>query len=361
MGRPVPPINWGLRDYSVTGQLGREGTLEEYIEKLVIGFREARRVLRQDGILILNLGDAYAGSGKGPTGHNGIGDQERRQGFTGGDASALNVGRRVASGFKPKDLMLLPFKVAESVRADGWYLRSVLPWIKRNAMPESVIDRPGSAVEYIFLFSKSPAYYFDTHAVRKQGATSSGRNMRNSDLFFDTWQGLLTNDDDDLLALVVNPRASALQHFASFPEKLVEPFVRAGSSERGVCPSCLAPWRRVVERGGIRGSWTDHVRDAEEGRSRPSSVKTAAARAYENGAYFVSTLDWEPTCRCDAGESRPATILEPFLGSGTTALVAARLGRSCIGVELSGTYAERAERRIRFECPMFTDVEVSHG
>jgi len=154
------PPYFQLRNYNVDGQIGMEETPELFVQKLVDVFREVRRVLRNDGTLFLNIGDSYAGSGRGPTGKNGIGDQGKRQGFT-------NPGVFVPDGMKPKDMIGIPWMVAFALRADGWYLRSDIIWSKPNPMPESVTDRCTKSHEYIFLLAKKPHYYYDGYAIRE--------------------------------------------------------------------------------------------------------------------------------------------------------------------------------------------------
>lgn len=308
---PTSPPYFSLRSYLPAGhpdkdrEIGSEPTPEEFIEALVTVFREARRVLRDDGIFVLNLGDSMTGSGKGPTGKNGIGNQGKRQGFT-------DV--KTATGLPAKNLLMIPFRAAIALQADGWILRSVIPWLKRNCMPESADDRPTNAIEYLFLFSKRARYFWDAEAIKqpslqpvgeakRTGATgrpqsiampgrSSGhsdngtstsilgsnqgaptRSYRNSDLFFQSWQGLMCDDYGDPLALVVNPMPLHEAHFASFPPKLVEPFIKAGTRK---------------------------------------------------------------------GD----TVLDLFGGAGTTGLVADRLGRDAILIELNPEYAEMARKRI---------------
>lgn len=173
------PPYWGLRDYGVAGQHGLEKTPEEYIAKMVEVFSEVRRVLRDDGTLWLNIGDSYNGSGKGPTGFNGIGNQEERQGFTTSKAKDRTVtrwggGNNRAPGYKPKDLIGIPWMLAFALRADGWYLRSDIIWSKPNPMPESVTDRPTKAHEYIFLLSKSERYYYDSESIKEPATYDPG-------------------------------------------------------------------------------------------------------------------------------------------------------------------------------------------
>src|SRR4030095_961787 len=160
------------------GELGSEPTIELYVEHIVQVFAEVRRVLRKDGTLWLNVGDSYAGSGKGPTGFNGIGDQEQRQGFRAGEF--LNPGGRppvkqggartrdgigYVDGLKAKDLCLIPFRLALALQAEGWYVRSDIAWCKRAPMPESVTDRPTTAWEHVFLLTRSVRYFYDQIAV----------------------------------------------------------------------------------------------------------------------------------------------------------------------------------------------------
>ena len=155
------PPYYGLRNYGVEGQIGLEDTPEAFVEKIVEVFHEVKRVLRDDGTLWLNLGDSYAGSGRGPTGENGIGNQSQRQGFNGAPPS------KMGGGLKPKDMIGIPWMVAFALRADGWYLRSDIIWSKPNPMPESVADRCTKSHEYIFLLAKKPHYYYDGDAIRE--------------------------------------------------------------------------------------------------------------------------------------------------------------------------------------------------
>ena len=388
------------------GSHGLEPTPELYIQHEVEIFREVRRVLRDDGVLWLNLGDSYAGSGKGPTGHNGIGDQESRQGFNGSKPRAersqnsrltggkttvdVSLGGMGVPGYKPKDLLMIPFRVAMALQQDGWYLRSCIPWLKRNSMPESVTDRPSTSVEYVFLLAKSARYFWDADAVRMpnadpsrtnyrpgpeaysegnvhdasgrgrrndgfqkyaEGASMNGRNRRNSDWFFESWQGLLADEDGEPLALVVNPQPFSGSHFATFPPRLVEPMIKASTSERGQCPECGAPWRRVSTSDGrmIVDRRVDHFESEPQiskGKSRP-------------GNFYPQRTDsgWQPTCTCDAGEPVPQAILDCFGGAGTVGLVADRLGRNAVLCELKPDYASMATARVTDDAPLFAEVD----
>jgi DNA modification methylase len=152
------PPYWGLRDYGKDGQIGLEKTPEEYIEKLVAIFREVRRTLRDDGTLWLNLGDSYAGSG-------GMGSWVDRKAKNGMMKINDYYRNKPIKGLKPKDLCMIPARVALALQADGWWLRQDIIWHKPNPMPESVKDRCTKSHEYIFLLSKSIKYYYDYNAI----------------------------------------------------------------------------------------------------------------------------------------------------------------------------------------------------
>jgi hypothetical protein len=457
-------------------EIGSEPTPADYIATMVEVFREIKRILRDDGCVFCNLGDAYSN----------------------------------------KQLQEMPSRVVLALQADGWILRSRMPWLKRSAMPESCNDRPTSAVEYVFLLTKSARYFWDAEAVKRgwvdggerdrrgyngrmfartreatpgdsrttgiDGGTAdhSGRNMRNSDLFYDSletlgynrtasangeaakagrcggshhtthkggatagepsprfdlfydslepepaavprqysraWEerkaqgermrrgdpgvtghkasdmgtrssnatlfeplGLITDADGEPLALDVNPAAFSAAHFATFPPKLVEPLIRAGTSERGCCAACGAPWRRTVERGGLV---PDGNRTTCNGDRMPErAANDQGANRYRDG-HIPTTTGWAASCQCvvcphcgdvtqqdvllaqftcgvcdrsfvpRSPDTNPCTVLDPFAGAGTTLLVADRLQRDAIGIELSDAYGAMAGARIVDDAPL---------
>ena len=401
----------------VDSQLGLEATPEQYVEKMVAVFREVRRVLRKDGTLWLNIGDSYAGSGKGPSNSlQAEASQMSKQTTNNGSLHSVKQGF-VPSGMKHKDLMGIPWMLAFALRADGWYLRSDIIWSKPNPMPESVSDRPTKAHEYLFLLTKSARYFYDQDPIREphaeaqyvtapeakiphtvtereQGVTRwtpavrqynpAGRNKRS------VWQ----------IATAPFPKA----HFATFPPKLVEPCIRAGTSEKGCCPECGAPWGRVVEREGLPrdrainggGELPGRVGNGRSGLSGTSGKEFHVFKA----TYPDTTTGWRPSCKhaefetvmcepCDgtgdvesvsdegddewndcmackgkgtvtrfvsAPDPVPCTVLDPFAGAATTLMVAAREGRNSIGIELSEAYAEMARERLRED--KLSNVEV---
>lgn len=321
----------------VDRQIGLEETPEEWVAALVRVFRECRRVLRSDGVMWLEVGDTYAndekwgGSSGGKNGYAASGDEGYRQ--------------RRSTGLKGKDLVGAPWMLAFALRADGWWLRSEVIWDKLNPMPESVTDRPTTSHSRVFLLTKNDRYFFDADAIRsphkhdgrKVTAVLGGDgSLQHRD--GERWPGLGANART-VWSIASEPTPFA--HFATFPQKLVERCLKAGTSEKGACASCGAPWRRVVEASGgtIGQGWHDHTDDLTTGQLNGASSKGMATyRREERG--------WEPTCEHPAAVV-PCVVLDPFMGSGTTALVARRLGRYAVGVELNDEYIRIAEKRLQ--------------
>ena len=367
-------------------EIGSEPTPDAYVAALVEVFREVRRVLRRDGVLVLNLGDSMSGSGKGAS-----------KSLNGRNSHSIGIRSGECHGLPPKNLLMIPFRVAMALQADGWILRSVMPWLKRSSMPESVTDRPASSIEYLFLLARSQRYFWDAEAIRvpnvsaddprnrpdysakrernvggrEDGYTSAhgaigwnaaGRSYRNSDPFFATWQGLMLDEAGAPLALVVNPRPSRLSHYAAFPASLVAPFVKAGTSERGACPQCGAGWVRAVERHDIPspGKMGCHHSAGLETSADLWPSGTPPQSGLRRDVWQRSqTTGWQPSCLCSPVQPpRPCVVLDCFGGSGTTGLVADRLGRDAILIELSPEYCRMAEKRIAEDAPMLTDVAV---
>lgn len=311
------PPYWGLRDYGVEGQIGLEKTPEEYVSKMVEVFREVKRVLRKDGTLWLNLGDSYAmkfGGGKG-----------RKSGTTKAAVDEIEKPpREIPPGLKPKDLVGIPWMVAFALRADGWYLRQDIIWHKPNCMPESVKDRCTKAHEYIFLLSKNRKYYYDNEAI-KEDAKTGKRNKRS------VW------------TVTTKPFKGA--HFAVFPEDLIEPCILAGTSPQA-CEICGAPWERVVERKRFKRNELP----PSDPRYRPNVYQGAynGINGKGDAGYTeTKTIGWQPTCTCQNEGKGRCIVLDPFMGSGTTAVVALKHNRNYIGIELNPEYIKIAEKRIR--------------
>jgi len=329
------------------GQLGLEPTPEMYVEHLVEIFREVRRVLKKTGTLWLNMGDSYNGSGGAGGDYNKGGLKEGQPKYPG----------RCVSNLKPKDLVGIPWIVALALRTDGWYLRQDIIWVKPSPMPESVKDRPTKAHEYIFLLSKSEKYFYDADAIRERTGNESdwkkyiqsfGSNKgADSDRLGKGYRKHsvplthpLGRNKRSVWFIATEPFPEA--HFATFPKALVEPCIKAGTSEKGNCPKCGAPWERVVEKESKKSRKTrDYLIGVLPGRSKSSRMNSVDMKTLPK-----IFLGWHPTCSCGIEETVPAVVLDPFMGSGTVGLVAKSLDRNYIGIELNPKYVEMAERRI---------------
>ena len=298
------PPYWGLRDYGMEGQIGLEPTPEEYVTTMVEVFREVKRVLRDDGTVWLNLGDSYCG-----TGSKGAYTDPKHPEGRNGQVVAVNA---KIEGLKPKDLVGIPWRVAFALQADGWHLRSDIIWAKGvsfcpdyagSVMPEPVTDRPTKAHEYLFLLTKSARYFYDAESVREVG-TSNRPDM--------AMKGIRTG------------RAYLEQGpVASNSEKAERPTTRSSDLDLSKAPEASR---------NLRSVWTINPQPYREAHF----------------ATFPTTLV-EPCVK--AGSKKGDTVLDPFAGSGTTGLVAGKLGREFVGIELNADYIRLANERI--EGPLF--------
>ena len=371
------------------GELGLEPTPEQYVANMVAVFREVWRVLRPDGTLWLNMGDSYAGS-------HGTGGNPGDKQYTQLGSRSVKSRPDVPECLKPKDLCGIPWRVAFALQADGWWLRSDNPWIKNNPMPESADDRPNKCIEYMFLLTKSPHYYFDMDTVKIEGAQnkwgkysnpkySAGtegmmqstkeltkeeymekyqyRHWRNHDLFLKSIQHILDGeptmlvDDNRPIATFANTKGYSGAHFATYPPALVEPCIKAGTSERGVCPECGAPWERVTEKGELAPDFVGAEKTSigeKYSSDKQSGWSDDNFRPHHH--YEKTTLGWRPTCDHSISNLRdippdpiPATVFDPFAGSGTTLQVARSLGRNGVGLDLSLEYLHLARQRLSLD------------
>lgn len=318
------PPYFCLRDYGIEGQVGLEESPDGYIAKMVEVFREVKRILRDDGVLWLNLGDSWA------------------------------------SG---KNLLMIPARVAIALQADGWILRSDIIWAKGcsgnytggHVMPESVTDRCTKAHEHIFMLTKKPKYFYDAEAIKEKSVRldpgkswderkCAGELMRYglksaSECGIGNFKTLEKRNRRDVW--VVNPAHYDEAHFAVFPEKLIIPCVDAGTSEKGCCSSCGASWTRVIEK-------TDQVAQRHCGSffdKGKTVARTIGGSAQKGDRYISVATGWQPGCECGEGLT-PCMVLDPFCGAGTTGVVAVDRGRNFIGIELNPEYVEMARARI---------------
>ncbi|MFG0610787.1 DNA-methyltransferase [Delftia sp. WSY_14] len=313
------PPYFGLRDYGHSGQLGLEQTPDEYIAAMVEVFRCVRDVLADDGTLWLNIGDSYAANGC--SGLN-EGWADRAQDYAGGghkaEAARHRGEKRVPSGLKPKDLVGIPWMLAFALRADGWYLRQDIIWHKPNPMPESVTDRCTKAHEYLFLLSKGPRYFFDHEAIKEPAAASSLARW-SQDLEQQAGSSRVPGKANGPMKAVGGSRRNSFARTT-----------KDSAGQHGQKPQ-FRPGREAVEYGG-------------ETRNR-RSVWTVATRPYK-GAHFATFPPAliEPCIR--AGSRAGDIVLDPFMGSGTTAAVALQLGRQYLGCELNPDYEPLQRERI---------------
>lgn len=289
------PPYWGLRDYGEADQLGLEETPEAYVENMVKVFREVWRVLADDGTLWLNLGDSYASGGmSNPSSSSTLGGGKNR----GADNYSLN--RKPTQGLKSKDLVGIPWRVAFALQADGWYLRQDIIWAKPNVMPESVRDRCTKSHEYVFLLSKKPKYYYDHEAIKE-------------------------------------PVSEVSLNRAKYGWKTKRESAKAG------------PDGIDVEQMGDRFV-------SATGRNKRDVWFIATARF--KGAHFAVMPEALVEPCVLAGSQEGDTVLDPFTGSGTVAVVANRYNRNFVGTELNVEYAEIARQRITNANPMFNEVVI---
>lgn len=293
-----PPYVKGLRDYGTAGQLGQEPTVAAYVENLIGVLRLVRRLLKPTGTLWLNLGDGYA--------------------------------KQSVQGAPPGGLLLAPQRVALALAADGWVLRSVLTWQKQNPKPESARDRLSQTYEVVILAAKSRRYFFDLDAIRVPHKTI--RKTRGSERERDRrYQGSHSgfgklkaegraghpNGKNPGDVWTVPTAVDRLGHQATFPERLIEPMILSACPER-ICVQCDAAW------------------------TRPTRIISTPTN---EGVRHVRKVGDLRRCDCFA-PNRPGVVLDPFMGTGTTAAVAEKLGRDWLGVELTPAYVRLAEQRL---------------
>jgi len=374
MGVTSPPY-WGLRNYQAGSQeIGSEPTFEQHVEVIVDVMARVHRVLRNDGVFWFNYGDAYARSETAGVKKEGS-SKER-----------LNIEQRKSLGIpgdcKDGDLIGMPWQIAFALRDWGWYLRTDVIWHKPNAMPESVTNRPTRSHEYMFLLSKSKRYFYDIEATKEPYAESTLKEARtdytgqetkdyanaNAQLPSASKRRILESvrkgggrqkrdvwaDPTAVWSIPVQPYRGG--HFATFPERLVEPCILAGTSGGGCCGACGVGYRRLVEKEPI----PDDVKAKfEEARARTAADtgRTDGHTNYRpNFKRGTKTIGWQPACDCvydgpnsevaPIVDAEPCVVLDPFCGSGRAGMVARRLGRSFIGIELNVDYAGQALENI---------------
>jgi len=319
------PPYWGLRDYGVAGQIGLESSPEEYVSNLVDVFRAVRRVLSADGSLWLNLGDSYTDSGRGDDIGSTLQGTRRNQ----RESRRTRVRESMRTRLRPKNLLMMPARVALALQADGWWVREDIIWAKPNPMPESVTDRCTRAHEYLFHLAKSERYYHDAAAIAEP---------------------LLPTSRDRLSQDVDHQTGSAR---ANGGAKRNGPMRAVGGTRKR-----SGNLKRDLPTGRDgRGIPNDHLGrgvpwEDTTGKRNARSVWLIGTQSYA-GAHFA-TFPEELARRCIVAGSRPGdTVLDPFGGSGTVAQVATGNGRNSIYIDLNPKYLELARHRIG---PMLCEV-----
>lgn len=364
---------------------GLEPTPSLYIRNAVLIYRELKRVLRPDGNLWINIGDSYATKPHGkssthdplyPSGRNrSVGNRANRQSLV---------------ECKPKELIGIPWRLAFALSDDGWYRRAEVIWNKLAPMPESASDRPTRAHEQVFVFghpdgdgnvvpclddpntvflmSRSGRYFYDAVASSEEctgnaHSRGNGVNPKASEIddigdhhgvpkqnpSFSAAVNELVERRNMRTVWSLGPESYKGAHFAVMPTELARKILVAGTSEKGCCPRCGAPWVRVVEKERLA---TRPASKTKVGRRMLDGHLEVGNRDPERHMTASRTIGWEPTCKCGIEETIPCLVLDPFNGHGTTGVVARRLGLRYIGLEVNPEYAKASRKRIKNDQPM---------
>ncbi len=312
------PPYYGLRDYGVAGQIGAEATPTDYIAALVGVFAEVRRVLRDDGTVWLNLGDSYANDGKwgGETGG--------KQAYL-DDDNRKRVGReKRITGLKPKDLMMIPARVAIALQDEGWWVRSDIIWHKVAPMPESVTDRCTRAHEYVFMLTKAARYFYNAAEARDPLLPTSVARLIQPGI-----EDQIGSDRANGGAKTNGPMKAVAAHFGGRIKSQVNDQTRlASGNEWSADPGSGANWRDV---------WP------------------IASEGFADGHFAVMPAALAERC-IRAGSRAGDTVLDPFAGAATTLMVADRLQRHAVGIELNAEYVAMARARITKDAGMFAEI-----
>lgn len=332
------PPYFNLRDYGMPGQIGLEDTPEKFIENLVAVFREVKRVLCDDGTLWVNIGDSYAAGAKNRTDH-----QARHNSSLGGgkrtQAESLKQKNKIVGDLKAKDLIGIPWMLAFALRADGWYLRQDIIWSKPNPMPESVTDRCTKSHEYIFLLSKSAKYYYDADSIKTKIADA-------------TVQRMLQQIEDQKGSSRERGKTNGTMK-AVGPGRTPRKGVDTNGGNQGSAAGIPA---MAVHGNGVKGH--SGYFDAQgnligDGKANKKSVWSVTTKPFTE-AHFA-TFPEELIIDCiKAGCPQCGIVLDPFMGAGTTAIVAIKNNRNFIGSELNPEYIKIAEKRIASNTDLFS-------
>ena len=280
-----------MRDYGYVNQIGLEKNPQEFISNLVAVFAQCKKILRHDGTLWVNIGDSY---------------------------SSKN-----SDIYKKGDLLGIPWLLATALRNDGWYLRSNIIWHKPNAIPSGITNKPMGAHEHIFLLSKNIDYFYDAEAIKENAVEKNKDGTYKKRHKRDVW--------------TVPVASFKGAHFAVFPTALIDPCVRAATSEHGCCAVCGKNYERVLEK----------IRYA----TRPAKNNKIDATGFANrdgGRHLTETrtIGWKKSCDCESSDRKRCTVLDPFAGSATTGIVCLQHNHNFIGIDGKQEYLEIAKNRL---------------
>ena len=352
------PPYWGLRDYGVAGQIGLENSLFAFIDEITAVFREVRRILRKDGVVWINMGDCYNAynGGAGPSSSLSKGAQTKAR-------PRLETGFGLRSkALKPKDRMMMPARIAIALCDDGWWLRDEIIWHKPNPMPSSISDRTTPAHEMLYLLTKSARYHYDADAIKEPFSEASIARL--SQPTIDSQMGGAKQDGFEESGL--NDRSGSRR-----PNEIVRGLSQkitrkpagwdtAGGSHSTLRHTSGKSGNKERKLGVDRGRPDSHLGGSVpwEGITRNKrSVWTIATQPFPESHFATFPTALVEPCilsGCPTG----GVVLDPFGGAGTVGLVADRLGRNAILIELNPEYADMAERRLKADGGMFANVEI---
>jgi len=364
------PPYWGLRNYSLPPRqwsdgtvsvLGEEQTLDLYVQHLVEIFGEMRRVLHPTATFWLNIGDCYLHGGTQPT-----------TGLHGVCRVPLPTKYKRITKVSKKQLGMVPARVSIALQDDGWILRQDIIWAKGVSfcpthvgaiMPESVRDRACWSYEHVYQLALNDRYFYDIDGCREPYAdvtrievekAYTGQGQKDyttagaqdpSEVKRRVLKSIASGSGRNLRNVWVIPKQNYKgAHFSTFPEALVEPIIKLGTSEKGCCPHCFAPWMRNT----IREPVPRHIQEQFEVARKSTVADTGRTDGHThrkpNYRRKILGTEWEPGCSCDVGATRtvPAVVLDPFCGSGRAGIVAAKLGRNFIGIDQNERYCNLA-------------------
>jgi DNA modification methylase len=323
------PPYWNLRDYGIDDQLGLEETPEKYVEHMIQVFKEVKRVLTLDGTLWLNIGDSYAAASKNRSKeqHDAKSTLEGRK-----NGGCLIQKSKITGNLKSKDLVGIPWMLAFALRNDGWYLRQDIIWSKPNPMPESVTDRCTKSHEYIFLLSKSQKYYYDADSIKQPLKDTSITRLS---------QNIENQNGSNRVPGKTNGNMKAVRPHGIVRDRLLD----YNSKEKILRPN--------TKRGVFKN---EHLIQGPNEKANKRSVWEVCTESFSE-AHFA-TFPQKLIIDCiKAGSREKDIILDPFFGAGTTGIVAKKLNRNFIGIELNSEYIKIAERRLNSECYGITETK----